>query len=191
MNFRRAVLSLLLAVVLGIAVMDVGANSLSAGLSLSLTSTLTSNQGLALASAPFTENVVLTLANGTGASQADVVWASTRTLAASGTDTFDFAGGGLVDAFGGAIAPAKVKALFVYAYGANTNNAVVGGNANAVPIFGAATHTIAVKPGGVFLWIIPGTGVTVTAGTGDIIQVVNSAGGTSITYDIIVIGTSV
>ena len=36
-----------------------------------------------------------------------------------------------------------------------------------------------------------GTGVTVTAGTGDIIQVVNSAGGTSITYDIIVIGTSV
>ena len=93
MNLRRAVLSLLLAVVLGIAVMDVGANSLSASLNLSLSSTLTSSQGLAVATAPFTENVVLNLVNGTGASQADVIWGATKTLAASGTDTFDFAGG--------------------------------------------------------------------------------------------------
>jgi len=35
------------------------------------------------------------------------------------------------------------------------------------------------------------TTYAVTAGTGDLLKVANSAGGTSVTYDIVIIGSSV
>jgi hypothetical protein len=43
----------------------------------------------------------------------------------------------------------------------------------------------------VFLWAATdSTSVAVTAGTGDLLTVTNSAGSTSVTYDIIIIGAS-
>jgi len=47
-----------------------------------------------------------------------------------------------------------------------------------------------VKPGGCFVLAWPGTGLTVTAGTADLITVTNSAGSTGVTYKVILIGTS-
>jgi hypothetical protein len=50
----------------------------------------------------------------------------------------------------------------------------------------------ALGPGGIFLFVNPGAAgiATVTAGTGDILRVDNSGAGTTVTFDIVIIGTS-
>jgi hypothetical protein len=134
----------------------------------------------------------IALDSGTGANQADRLFSDTRTIAASGTDDLDLAGS-LVDAFGATLTFVKVKAIAVFAYAANTNNVVLG-NAAANQFqgpFGAVTHTIAVAPGGLF---VTGrgdaTGWPVTAGTGDLFRVANGGAGTTVTYDVVILGTS-
>ncbi len=53
----------------------------------------------------------------------------------------------------------------------------------------AKPDTVKVKPGGAIALVAPdATGYAVTAGTADQLKVANSAGGTSVTYDIIIIG---
>lgn len=133
----------------------------------------------------------ISFANGTGASQADMVFADQRTIAASTTEDLDVAGGALVDAFGNTFTIAELKVLMVCAAAANTNNVVLGGDANSVPFFGDATDIVSIKPGGCFQLADPSAGgYAVTAATGDIIQVANSGAGTTVTYDIIIAGSS-
>jgi hypothetical protein len=55
---------------------------------------------------------------------------------------------------------------------------------------GGTLPTITVPPGGEVLLTAPVSGWTVTAATGDILKIVNSAGSTSVDYDIIIAGTS-
>lgn len=133
----------------------------------------------------------ITLLNGTGANQADRMFTDQRTIAASGTDTLDLAGT-LLDIYGDVLTFAKLKLIMVYAATANINNTVVTRPAsNGVPIFSAAGDACPVKPGGMFLWVAPDAGgITVTAATGDLIDIVNSAGGTSVLYDVVLIGAS-
>ena len=136
--------------------------------------------------------IALALASGTADDQADMIFSDTRTIAASSNDDLDLAGS-LVGAFGNTLTFAKIKAIMVIADAGNTNNVVIGAAASAqfVGPFGANTHTIAVKPGGVFLIAIPDTGWTVTATSADILRIANSSSGTSVTYKLIIIGTSV
>lgn len=131
------------------------------------------------------------LTTGTGTNQADLMFADQRTLAASATENIDVAGS-LVDPLGTTLTFVTVKAVKICASSANTNNVVVGGAASngLLGIFSDATDKIVVKPGGCFVWVAPKAGATVTASTGDILLVANSAGSTSVTYDIIIIGTS-
>jgi hypothetical protein len=135
------------------------------------------------------ERQTVSLSNGTGASQATHVWADTRTLAASATENLDLAGG-LTDAFGATLTFTAIKAIRIRPASANTNNVVVGGAAsNAFPLFGDATDTIALKPGGLLMIVDPSAaGYAVTAGTGDILKIANSAAGTAVTYTIEIIG---
>ena len=132
------------------------------------------------------------LDNGTGANAADRLYMDSNTLAASANVDVDLAGS-LTDALGAALSFARVKALFLRAASGNTNNVVIGGAASNqfVGPFGAATHTFAVKPGGFMGWIAPdATGWAVTAGTGDLLRIANSGAGTSVTYDVVIIGAS-
>lgn len=132
------------------------------------------------------------LTTGTGAQQADRLFADTRTIAASGTDPLDLAGS-LVDAVGTTMTLARAKLLYIAASAGNTNNVIVGGaGANQfINWVGAGAHTVTVRPGGFFLLFAPDvTGYAVTAGTGDIWQIANSGAGTSVTYDVVVIGSS-
>lgn len=132
------------------------------------------------------------LTTGTGAQQADRLFADTRTIAASGTDPLDL-NGTLVDAVGTTLSLLRVKLLYIAASAANTNNVIVGGAGSNTFInwVGAATHTITVRPGGTFFLFAPdATAYAVTAGTGDIWQIANSGAGTSVTYDVVVIGSS-
>ena len=127
---------------------------------------------------------------GTGAEGvADLMYAATRTIAASGTDNLDLAGS-LVGPLGGAaIASAEVVAVYIEAAAANTNDVVVGGGTNAFvgPLGAAGTHTR--KPGSFLFWSDI-KGWPVTAATADILKVANSAGGTGVDYTVVVIARS-
>lgn len=152
--------------------------------------TLTSELDLATAAVPLDYRSRLDLASGTGSGQADMMWSDTRTLAASSNEDLDLAGS-LTGPLGGTLTFAKLKAIIVAAAAGNTNNVQVTRPAsNGVPLFLAASDGIAVLPGGFFFWAAPGAGVTVTASTGDLINIANSSSGTSVTYDIVIIGTS-
>jgi hypothetical protein len=133
----------------------------------------------------------ISLASGTGLNAADRVWSDTRTIAPSATDSLDLAGS-FTDVFGIALTFARIKTLLVRAVIGNTNNVNVTRPATfGVPWLTAVSSGIPVMPGGLFLWTCPtAAGVVVTAATGDLIDVVNSAAGSSVTYDVVIIGAS-
>lgn len=145
---------------------------------------------LQTSSAPLSLSKKIRMATGTATGLADLLFTDTRTLSASGTEDLDLKGS-LLTPLGQAFTPAKLKGIIVSAASGNTNDVNVSRSAaNGVPLFAAAGDLIPVKPGGVFAWFAPGAGVTVTASTGDLITITNSSSGTSVTYDIVLIGTS-
>lgn len=159
-------------------------------LTLKLVATLTAVGDLGTPTFPIDNTTRYLWASGTGADQADKMYSDTNTLAASGTLDLDLSGP-LSDGLGGTISIVKLKALIVKAAAANTNNVLVSRPAtNGVPLFAAAGDAIPVLPGGTVVWISPGAGITVTPATGDLVTFTNSAGGTGVTYDVIIIGTS-
>jgi hypothetical protein len=165
--------------------------ALSTKLTTSLVATLTDALDLSTASDPLSYATTYNLTSGTGASQADMLWHDRRTLSASATEDLDLAGV-LVNGLGDTQTFARIKMVVVGAASGNTNNVNVTRPAsNGVPLFLAASDGIPVRPGGMFLWVATdATAVAVTAGTGDLLTFTNSAGSTSVTYDIILIGAS-
>jgi hypothetical protein len=123
--------------------------------------------------------------------QTDVLFSDSRTIAASSNDDLDLRGS-LSDALGATVNAAEIVAIYVEAVSGNINNVVVGGapsNAFVGP-FGAATHTIAIQPGQCFLSTCK-NGWAVTAGTGDILRIANSGAGSSVTYNIFILGRTI
>lgn len=170
--------------------------SLNANLTIDWGAVLAKAQDLAVnsvAQVALAKRVAMALATGTLANQADLIFADTRTVTASGTDTLDLVGGGLVDPFGVALPNiAKLKGLLVVASGTNVNNVNVTRPATqGVPLFLAAGDGIPVLPGGYFAWAAPNlAAIAVTGTTGDQIALVNSAAGSPVDYDIVIVGTS-
>jgi hypothetical protein len=159
-------------------------------LTLKIDSMLLNSLDLDTATDPLVVNVLATLSNGTGSGNASQQWHDTRTLGASATENLDLAGS-LVNAFGVTLTFTKIKAIYVRA-SVNNNAAnavqVQRGAANGVPLFLAASGGLQLGAGGIYLFYDP-AGVTVTANTGDILTITNSAGTNSVTYDIVIIGT--
>lgn len=122
--------------------------------------------------------------------QANVLFSDERTLAASANEDLDLAGV-LSDALNATIAAAEVVAVYIEADAGNTNNVQITRPAsNGVPLFLAAGDGFALGPGD-FALITRKTGVGVTAGTGDLINIANSGAGTGVTYKIAIIGRTV
>ncbi len=138
-----------------------------------------------------TKQTKIELSNGTSSNNADLCFHDQRTLGASGTEDLDLAGS-LAGPFGASQVFVELRAVLFSAASANTNNVLVSRPAsNGVPLFSAAGDQIIIPPGGVFLWSCPADGkIPVTASTGDLITVTNSAGSTSVTYDVVIIGVS-
>ncbi|MFB7399783.1 hypothetical protein ACFCZR_06385 [Streptomyces rubiginosohelvolus] len=148
---------------------------------------------LGVGKAPQALSRSLSLGSGTGAGKADRIWSDRRTLAASGTEDLDLAGV-LLDAFGATITFARIKGLVIAAAAGNTNNVVVGAaSSNPWATLLGATHTLTLRPGA-FVAVGSGAadaiGYAVTASTGDLLKIANSAGGSAVTYDIHIIGAS-
>ena len=168
--------------------------SLTSRISLAASASQTATLDLGSALAQLSKSYTVDLADGTSAGQANRIFHDTRTLAASASEDIDLAGV-LTDAFGAVLTFARVKGLIVAAAAANTNNVIVGG-ASATQFVswnGGATHTVTVRPGAVFALFAgsaDATGYVTAAGSTDLLKIANSSSGTSVTYDIVVIGCS-
>lgn len=130
--------------------------------------------------------------DGTGLGQADMMWHDARQIAASSNDDLDLTGS-LAGILSGTLAFVRVKLIAVYAKPSNTNNVVIGNHPTAAFVgpFGAAAHTEAVRPGGLHLSACSdATGWPVTATTADILRIANSAGGTVVDYEVVIIGAT-
>lgn len=163
--------------------------TLSANIKASIDYRLSGSPDLGQASARFDGHAAKALANGTGAQQADLVWADTITIAPSSDTTLDLtalANGPL----GGTINMAKVKAIHIRAAAANVNNVVVGDAAEDpfVGPLGGTDPTLTVPPGGDVLLSAPAGGWATASATD--LMLANSGAGSSVTLDIVIVGTS-
>lgn len=167
--------------------------AVTASVAASISANQTAALALGTAEAKISRSVGVSFASGTGAGQVDKVWSAQRTLAASATEDLDLAGTALDDPYGADTVFVKVKALYIKAADGNTNNVVVGAGTNPWATLLNTAGTITLRPGE-FILVGCGSadtnGHAVTAATGDILKVTNSAGTTGVTYDIIIVGTS-
>jgi hypothetical protein len=132
------------------------------------------------------------LTDGTDADEANKVYGPVRrTLAGGANEELDLSGS-LTDIFGDTVVLTKVKGLLIH----NTKTDVgakleIGGSAaNAFLLFKAANDIYTLGPNGIFfVWEPSLAGLTVTAGTGDLLKINNvSSPSVSIDYDIVVVG---
>jgi hypothetical protein len=129
----------------------------------------------------------LAFANGTGDGQASKEFSDTRTIAGSGTDNLDLSGS-LTDSQGVAVVFTAIKAIVISAAAANVGNLTVGAGTNPfLWAFGDASDVLVLKPGGVIALAVPNTGWPVSAGTADILKIVNG-GVVDNVYSIAVVG---
>jgi hypothetical protein len=165
--------------------------ALTARIVLDVQSSQTSALDLETVASPLSYRKVIDIANGTGAYQATKRFTDTRTLAPSGTEDIDLSGV-LIDGFGSTLLFTRIVAIIIEASSANTNLVNV-----SVPIangfitpFAAASDTVKVRPGGFMALAAPdATAYVVTAGTGDLLTITNSAAGTSVTYNLVILGS--
>jgi len=126
--------------------------------------------------------------DGTGDAQIGSIYKATRTLASTNED-LDLHGSSIKDFQGVALSMVKQKVLLV------ANNGTAAGNdvtvkqpaSNGVPWAAAAGDGLVIGPGGLFLLVSPNDGYTVTASTGDLINVATDFSGN---YDVLVAGTN-
>lgn len=162
----------------------------SGNINLNITGALTTNLDLEAVVSNLNRKMLLALTDGSGANQATNCFSDTRVLAASATEALDLSGV-LLNAFGQVITFARIKALMIFASAGNANDVLVGGAATNgfVTPFTGATHQNRVKPGGSLIITAPDAiGLLVTAATGDLLQITNGGAGTSVSYDVILIG---
>ncbi|MBK3563221.1 MULTISPECIES: hypothetical protein [unclassified Streptomyces] len=166
---------------------------LSASLAISAFAELSQAIDLGTGRVPQSLSRSVSLTTGTAAGKADKVFSDRRTLAASANEDLDLAGV-LLDAFGAAITFVRVKGLFIAAAPGNTNNVVVGASAsNQWATLLNTTGTVTLRPGAACGFLAGATDATayaVTASTGDLLRVANSGAGSTVTYDIHIVGAS-
>lgn len=130
--------------------------------------------------------------DGTGANQADMVFADQRTLGNGASEELDLYGG-LTDSFGVTQNFARIKGFYIKAASTNTDTITIGNAAaNGWPgFFGALTHTVVFLPGaGIFAISPDAIGWPVTNATADKLKILNDAAGAAAIYDIVLIGAS-
>lgn len=131
------------------------------------------------------------LPQGTASGAADIVYADTKTIAASSSYSLDLVGTQDQNVFGVNLAFAKIKGIWIKAAAANTNSVVVGNGTNPfVGPFSAGTITITIPPGGELLLTAPAGGWACTGGASDVLKLANSSSGTGVDCDILIWGTS-
>jgi hypothetical protein len=168
--------------------------ALKASLAFTFAAELTKAFDLAAGAVPYALSRNFSWADGVGAGQANRIYQDRNTLAASGTIDIDLAGS-LLDVYGDAVTFARIKAIIITAADANANNVVVGGVAAGLStiIQPQTTGNVVVRPGSTFMvaaGAADAVGYLVTATTADLLHIINSAGGTGVDYELIIVGSA-
>jgi len=131
-------------------------------------------------------------ASGTGSGQADLLHFSTRTLVASASEDLNLYDGSLKTPDGQPFAALSVREVYIRAADGNTNEVVVGGAASNPWLgpFQDASDKLGVRPKAFQPFLHPTTGWTVS-NTVKILKVANGGAGTPVTYDFVLVGSSV
>lgn len=136
------------------------------------------------------------LTDGNADDKAEWLWHKQAILEENGTagatDSWDLSGSGLVDSFGNTVVATKIKTIILENRGTTGQDIIeLGGGSNAFASWlGASGDVIKIGPGGVFLLHNPeNAGYAVTAGTGDILQLVNAGSSQEVPYTLILVGT--
>ncbi len=138
---------------------------------------------------------------GTGSTQCDLLFHDRRIVAASGTDSIDL-NGALQDAFQDDVDFAKIKAIVIVNRSdedcSNPNHSatdaqikVAPGSSNGFdgPFVGGSSGGVNIDAGSAVSFTST-TGWTVTADTGDILEITNNDSEDEAMYDIYILGTS-
>ena len=141
-------------------------------------------------SLPINESCALSLANGTGADQANLHYIDGFSIASGGNTTYDVAGS-LSDDLGQSAVFSAIKAIMVIADDTNTTDLTIGNGTNGFDgPFDDATATVTLKPGACMLITNPSAaGWAITGGSNDVIKIANGSGATA-TGTLVVIGES-
>lgn len=141
----------------------------------------------------------LTIGPGAGTNQANQQWYTVGTLAAAATVDLDLAGV-LTNSFGDTVTLTKIRVLAIHNAGADdgdggyttqSGETLKVGAAGTNPITsifdGSSTSKVVIHSGGQLLLTSPADGLTVTAGSADVLRIEN-AGTKTIQYRILVQG---
>jgi hypothetical protein len=137
---------------------------------------------------------LMQLLPGTGGGQADTIYETTATIAASGTLTLDL-NGTLTDPFGATVNLLHVKAIYIQADAGNSAAVQMApGSSNPFngPLAGTSP-TLAIAAGEFYLHTNgsgSNAGWAVVASTGDILRIINTSGSASAKVTVVIIGTS-
>ncbi len=118
----------------------------------------------------------------------DKVFAVRKSLAASGTQDYDFVGGGLTQIDASTMVLAKLKVLAVINNGNGTITFTSKAATGIANLFVALADGVVLKPGACFFFMDP-TGVTVAAGA-DTLTLLETGGAYPADVDILVGGSS-
>jgi len=164
--------------------------TLNANLVAQIIATISDPLTLSVPVDPLSYTKKISFATGTGIGQGDKLWHATRTILASATDTLDLAGS-LTDGLGDPVTFVRIKALMVVGAPANAGNITLRRPAtNGVPLFDTVSAGLPIVAGGMLMWVAPtAAGVVVTAGTGDLIDLVNTVAST-VNCDVVILGAS-
>ena len=126
------------------------------------------------------------LLTGTGTDQSNWVWSDTgsATGAATSLDLY----GVLLNKFGETINGAKLKGILLITPSTNSTNLELVMPASGVPFMLAATDAMLLPPDTCVLWSSSGAGITITATTGDLVNLHATSG--TCAYDIVLWGTA-
>ena len=125
---------------------------------------------------------------GSGNGQANLMFADVRALADGANESLDLAGA-LANAFGAAVFT-KVKAIAIIAAAANTTALTVSRGATTPLPWLTATAAIAdLDAGDIFYLSKKNAGITVGAGTADLITITNASGAAA-SYTVVFVGLS-
>ena len=165
--------------------------ALSGSIALQLQGILSTTRDLGAASCTETLSQRVTITDGSTANKATQVWGDTRTLGNGANEELDL-NGSLTNGVGATVSFTRVIAIGISAAAANTSTITVGGaSSNAwEPWAGASGDKIKIRPGGCLMLTAPdATGLAVTAGTADLLKILNDAAGATAAYSLIIMGS--
>lgn len=135
-------------------------------------------------------NALLSWVDGSGAGATNKIWSPLTQYSVSASTNTDLDLSGTLAGTYGTVSFAAIKGLVIKAGASNPGNLTVGNVTNGiVAFFGAATHTIAIQPGGIFAIATGGaSGYTITNSTADLLRIASSGTTGTHTWDILVWG---